>query len=48
MAECIWIKPELVAAFEFLEWTDAGHVRHIKFIALRNDKDAKNVIREQT
>jgi ATP-dependent DNA ligase len=48
MVECIWIKPELVAAFEFLEWTQADHVRHIKFVVLRNDKDALKVIREQT
>ena len=47
MTQCVWIKPELVAAFEFLEWTDAGHVRHIKFIALRNDKDPHKVVREE-
>jgi ATP-dependent DNA ligase len=48
MAECTWIKPELVAAFEFLEWTNADHVRHIKFIALRSDKDPHKVVREET
>jgi len=48
MAECVWIKPELVAAFEFLEWTDADHVRHLKFIGLRNDKDPHKVVREGT
>jgi bifunctional non-homologous end joining protein LigD len=46
MTECIWIKPELMAAFEFLEWTQADHMRHIKFVGLRNDKDAHKVIRE--
>jgi len=48
MAECVWIKPELVAAFEFLQWTDADHVSHIRFIGLRTDKDAHKVVREQT
>ena len=48
MTKCVWIKPELVAAFEFLEWTDADHVRHIKFIALRTDKDPRRVVREET
>jgi bifunctional non-homologous end joining protein LigD len=48
MAECVWIRPELVAAFEFLEWTNADRVRHVKFIALRNDKDPHSVIREET
>ena len=46
MKQCIWVKPELVANFEFLEWTDANHVRHIKFASLRNDKDARKVVRE--
>jgi bifunctional non-homologous end joining protein LigD len=46
MKECVWLKPELVARFEFLEWTGTHHVRHIKFIALRDDKDARTVVRE--
>jgi ATP-dependent DNA ligase len=46
MANCVWIKPGHVAAFEFLEWTNADHVRHIKFIALREDKDPRTVVRE--
>jgi bifunctional non-homologous end joining protein LigD len=43
---CIWVKPRLVANFEFLEWTDSNHVRHIKFAGLRADKDARDVVRE--
>lgn len=46
MKECIWVKPRLVANFEFLEWTDSNHVRHIKFVALRSDKDSRTVVRE--
>ena len=46
MKECIWVKPRLVANFEFLEWTDSNHVRHIKFVALRFDKDSLTVVRE--
>jgi len=46
MKECIWVKPKLVANFEFLEWTDSNHVRHIKFVALRSDKDPLSVVRE--
>lgn len=46
MKECIWVKARLVANFEFLEWTDSNHVRHIKFIALRSDKDPLSVVRE--
>jgi ATP-dependent DNA ligase len=46
MAECRWLKPVLVGQFEFLEWTGENHLRHSRFIALREDKKAKDVIRE--
>jgi DNA ligase D-like protein (predicted ligase) len=46
MKECIWVKPKLVANFEFLEWTDTNHVRHIKYVGLRNDKNPRQVVRE--
>jgi bifunctional non-homologous end joining protein LigD len=46
MKECVWLKPEAVARIEFLEWTDANHLRHTKFIALRDDKDPRKVVRE--
>jgi DNA ligase D-like protein (predicted ligase) len=46
MKECRWVKPELVCQVEFLEWTDAGHLRHCSFSALRDDKDASKVVRE--
>jgi hypothetical protein len=29
-----------------LEWTDSNHVRHIKFVAMRTDKDPHTVVRE--
>ena len=46
MKECIWLKPVAVAQIQFLEWTGADHLRHTKFVALRDDKDPKKVIRE--
>ena len=39
------VKPEAVARIEFLEWTGANHLRHTKFVALRNDKDPLMVVR---
>jgi bifunctional non-homologous end joining protein LigD len=48
MAECQWLKPVLVGQFEFLEWTGDNHLRHSKFVGLREDKDAKEVVRETT
>jgi ATP-dependent DNA ligase len=47
MAECCWLKPHLVAQIEYADWTDVNHLRHSKFIALRDDKPAKDVRREQ-
>jgi bifunctional non-homologous end joining protein LigD len=46
MAECQWLKPVLVGQFEFLEWTADNHLRHSKFVGLREDKLAKGVTRE--
>jgi len=46
MAECRWLRPVLVGQFEFLEWTADDHLRHTRFVALREDKDARHVTRE--
>ncbi|HYI97106.1 MAG TPA: non-homologous end-joining DNA ligase [Bryobacteraceae bacterium] len=46
MAECRWLKPQLVDQFEFVEWTADAHLRHSRFVALRQDKKAKDVTRE--
>jgi ATP-dependent DNA ligase len=46
MKECRWLKPELVARFEFVEWTPDNHLRHSRFIGLREDVEARNVRRE--
>ncbi len=45
MADCIWLKPELVAQIEFLEWTQDGNLRHTKFVGMRDDKSARDVVR---
>jgi bifunctional non-homologous end joining protein LigD len=42
-----WIKPELVAEIEFTEWTNDGTLRHPSFQGLREDKKAKDVVRER-
>jgi bifunctional non-homologous end joining protein LigD len=47
MTECRWLKPQLVAQIEYADWTDVNHLRHSKFVALRDDKAAKDVKREQ-
>jgi ATP-dependent DNA ligase len=35
MKDCRWLKPVLVAQFEFVEWTPDKHLRHSRFVALR-------------
>lgn len=47
MAECRWLKPHLVAQIEYADWTDVNHLRHSKFVALRDDKPGKQVHREK-
>ena len=47
MNNCVWVKPELVVQIEFGEWTPDGHLRHSKFVGLRDDKKAQDVIRER-
>jgi DNA ligase D-like protein (predicted ligase) len=46
MKDCRWLKPQLVGQFEFLEWTGDNHLRHTKFVGLREDKAARDVRRE--
>jgi ATP-dependent DNA ligase len=47
MKNCVWLKPELVGQFEFIEWTPDGHLRHSKFVGLREDNDPHEVVREE-
>jgi ATP-dependent DNA ligase len=42
----LWLRPQLVANFEFVEWTPDGHVRHSKFLGLREDEKPREVHRE--
>jgi len=46
IGKCVWLKPKLVAAIEYAEWTPANHLRHSRFVALREDKDPRQVVRE--
>jgi ATP dependent DNA ligase-like protein len=46
MKECGWLKPELVAQFEYVEWAPDKHLRYSRFVALREDVNASKVRRE--
>ena len=41
-----WVKPKLVVEIGFTEWTNDGKLRHPRFLGLRTDKAAKEVVRE--
>ncbi|MGB8622207.1 MAG: non-homologous end-joining DNA ligase [Paracoccaceae bacterium] len=42
-----WVAPKLVGNFGFTEWTTHGKLRHPRFLGLRRDKPAKDVVRER-
>ena len=46
MEECRWLRPQLVGQFEFVAWTEDGYLRHSRFVALRDDKNPRDVRRE--
>jgi bifunctional non-homologous end joining protein LigD len=46
MAALRWVEPILVAEISFAEWTRDGSLRHGAFLALRDDKDPRDVKRE--
>jgi bifunctional non-homologous end joining protein LigD len=41
-----WVEPRLVAQVGFTEWTRDGRLRHPRFLGLRFDKSAQEVVRE--
>ena len=41
------VKPKLVAQIGFTKWTGDGKLRHPRFLGLRDDKKAEEVIREK-
>ena len=46
-AKIHWVKPQLVANFEFATWTKSGRIRKpATFLGFRKDKKAKEVVRE--
>lgn len=43
-----WVEPVLVAECNFAEWTSDGIVRQASFVSLRNDKPARQIVRESS
>jgi bifunctional non-homologous end joining protein LigD len=41
-----WVKPDLVVQVGFAEWTKDERLRHPRFLGIRDDKRARDVVRE--
>jgi len=41
-----WVRPEIVVQVAFIEWTVHGKLRHGRFLGIREDKSAHEVMRE--
>lgn len=41
-----WVKPQLLAEVSFAEWTKTGKIRHPVYHGLREDKPAREIVRE--
>ena len=41
-----WVKPKMVVQVGFAEWTRDGRLRHPRFLGVRDDKSAREVVRE--
>lgn len=46
MRRCTWVQPRFVCQVHFTEWTREGGLRHPAFVGLREDKNAREVVRE--
>lgn len=47
MEKAHWVKPDLVVAIRFTEWTNEGLLRHPVYLGTRTDKKARDVRREE-
>lgn len=47
LREARWTEPKMIAEVAFMEWTSDGSIRHPSFQGLREDKNPKEVVREQ-
>jgi bifunctional non-homologous end joining protein LigD len=43
-----WVRPEIIVQVAFIEWTVHGKLRHGRFLGIREDKIAGEVVRESS
>ena len=44
--DAIFVKPDLVAEVEYRRWPTGGLIQQASFKGLRNDKEARDVVKE--
>jgi bifunctional non-homologous end joining protein LigD len=37
MKDCVWVRPVMAGMVEFVEWTPEGHLRHSRFVGIRDE-----------
>jgi bifunctional non-homologous end joining protein LigD len=47
MKRCRWVTPEMVCQVKFTEWTRDDRLRQPVFLGIREDKNAREVVREK-
>jgi ATP-dependent DNA ligase len=43
-----WVRPEVVVEVSYLAWTEDGLLRHVVYWGERQDKPAREVVRQRT
>jgi ATP-dependent DNA ligase len=46
-ASAHWVRPAIVVQVRFIEWTEHGKLRHPRLVGIREDKSAREVVREK-
>ena len=47
MKRCRWVKPTMVCQIKFTEWTRDDRLRQLVFLGIRENKNAREVVREK-
>jgi bifunctional non-homologous end joining protein LigD len=48
LSDVHWVKPKLVAQVRYLTWTADGLLRQVVYLGLREDKPARQIVRDRT
>jgi ATP-dependent DNA ligase len=46
MKRCVWVRPRMVVRCSYQEWTANDHLRRVSYAGVREDRDAKEVVKE--